>query len=88
MLIVACPCVLTHKSARSRFGHPKDARRGRPKDGAHQKILRYLRINLGSWVRGYFALGNRVIILLIQVVFSEKEIFNTTEYIFPYYLFL
>ena len=88
MLIVACPCVLTHKSARSGFGHPKDARRGRPKDGAHQKILRDLRINRGIRVRGYFALGDRVIFLLIQVVFSEKEIFNTAEYTFPYYLFL
>lgn len=45
MLSVACPRVLTHKSARSGFGHPKEARRGRPKDGAHQKILRDLRIN-------------------------------------------
>ena len=35
---------LADKSARSGFGHPKDARRRCPRDGAHQKILRDHRI--------------------------------------------
>lgn len=30
-------------------------------------------------IRGYFALGDRAIFLLIQVVFSKIEIFNTTS---------